>query len=219
MMKPTIKQTIFSAAVVVIAVLVVYFSKSAQVNRKLSPEKNIEAAKIKGNSSSLIRLVEFSDFQCPSCAFSQTSIQKLFENYPNILSLEFRHFPLPMHPWAYEAAKFAECSAEQGKFWGYHDLLFQEQKKWSEDPDPLTLFYAFGNQLKLDTQKLRECLMGDAVKMRIEKDVALGKSAQVNSTPTFFVGEVRMVGGKQLEEKVPELIKANRAYRVQRNDQ
>jgi protein-disulfide isomerase len=91
-----------------------------------------------GNEKAKITIVEFSDFQCPFCErFFIDTLPQLKKEYLDTgkAQLTFRHFPLTsIHPNAQKAHEASECANEQGKFWEYHDLLFQTQQSWSELP-------------------------------------------------------------------------------------
>lgn len=86
----------------------------------------------KGNQSAQVVIVEFSDFQCPACKAAEPYVQQILQNYAGKIVLYYRNFPLTqLHPFAEKAAEASECANEQGKFWEYHDLLFQNQQEWS----------------------------------------------------------------------------------------
>lgn len=85
-------------------------------------------AQIAGNASARITVVEFSDFECPFCQRSYPTIKQLIKTYGNDLRLAYKHYPLTqIHPHAEAAAEAANCAGEQGKFWQYHDKLFEVQ--------------------------------------------------------------------------------------------
>ncbi len=90
-----------------------------------------DPAHTKGSDTPKVLIVEFSDFQCPACATFTPFVSQIIADYPNDVAVHYRHFPLPMHPFADEAAQAAEAAAEQGKFWEMHDLLFDRQNDWS----------------------------------------------------------------------------------------
>lgn len=160
-----------------------------------------------GPDNAPVTIVEFTDFQCPACARSQESLKKLFEDFPNQIKLHFKHFPLGMHVAALEASKAAECAHEQGKFWAYEELLFDQQMKWGPDIDVQTLLRAYGNDVGLDSKLFDRCMGDKRILERIEKDKMEGQALKVGSTPTFFINGSRVVGYKQLEEKGPEMIR------------
>ncbi|HLD01366.1 MAG TPA: thioredoxin domain-containing protein [Patescibacteria group bacterium] len=89
----------------------------------------------RGNEKAKVTVVEFSDFQCPFCkSFFDNALQEVKKQYIDTGKIAFfyRHYPLTqIHPNAQIAAEASECANEQGKFWEYHDLLFQNQDAWS----------------------------------------------------------------------------------------
>lgn len=194
-------------AVIVVGLLVasVWVARwYVQSNQK--SDSDIASGKIFGPPDAPITIVEFSDFECPSCAKSQLILKKLIEQFPGLIQIQFRQFPLSMHTHAMEASKFSECAAEQGKFWFYQELLFQERASWSRDPDVATLFRAYANAGKLNRAQYERCLKDPKIAGGIEKDRELGLSLQVGSTPTFFINGERLVGSQQLEQRGAELI-------------
>ncbi len=79
---------------------------------------------IRGNDGALVKIVEFSDFECPYCTSSQPTVEGLFEKYGDKISLEYRHYPLSFHANAQKMAEASECAREQGKFWEMHNTIF-----------------------------------------------------------------------------------------------
>ncbi len=82
---------------------------------------------VTGSGSAKVKLVEFSDFQCPFCARAYPTMKAIMEKYGDKVSLEYRHYPLSFHPYAQKAAEASECAGEQGKFWEMHDKMFDLQ--------------------------------------------------------------------------------------------
>ncbi len=79
---------------------------------------------VKGKADAVIKMIEFSDFECSFCRRVAPTIKALQVKYGDKLSLEYRHFPLAFHPNAQKAAEASECAGEQGKFWEFHDKIF-----------------------------------------------------------------------------------------------
>ena len=104
---------------------------TAQPDFKLIRPVDNKLDNILGNKKAKITLVEYSDFECPFCARVLPTLKQLLANYGDQIRLVFRHFPLGIHPYATKAAQAAQCAAEQGKFWEYHDKLFTEQSALS----------------------------------------------------------------------------------------
>lgn len=140
-----------------------------------------------GSDSAKVKLVEFSDLQCPACLAAEPAVKKVRSTYPDQVQLIYRHFPLPQHTHGREAASFAEAAGEQGKFWEMHDKLFDTQAEWSGLADVNLFFTDLGKQVGLDGGKLKQAAVENGVKQRIEDDIAEGQRLGVNSTPTFFI--------------------------------
>lgn len=145
-----------------------------------------------GSDSAKVRLVEFSDFQCPACLAAEPVIRKIRSTYPDQVQLIYRHFPLPQHAHGREAASFAEAAGEQGRFWEMHNKLFDAQAEWSSLPEVNLFFMDLGKQVGLDEGKLKQAAAENGVKQRIEDDIAEGQRLGVNSTPTFFINGHRL---------------------------
>lgn len=79
---------------------------------------------IKGDKNAKIKMMEYTDFECPYCNKAFPTIEALLTKYGNNISLEYRSFPLPFHADAQKAAEAALCAGEQGKFWEMHDKMF-----------------------------------------------------------------------------------------------
>lgn len=86
----------------------------------------------RGKTDALVKIVEFSDFQCPFCSKAHPTVKQVMSEYGDKVQLVFKHFPLiSIHPRAQIAAEAAECAKDQGKFWEFHDQLFEHQADWS----------------------------------------------------------------------------------------
>jgi protein-disulfide isomerase len=82
-----------------------------------------------------VTIVEFSDFQCPFCQRAVSTVNQVLNTYKGKVTLIYKHYPIPsLHPNATMAANASECAREQGKFWEYHDILFNTQTAWSSLP-------------------------------------------------------------------------------------
>ena len=83
------------------------------------------AGYIKGSKDAKIKIIEYTDFECPYCNRAFPTIEALLTKYGNNISLEYRSFPLPFHSSAQKAAEAAICAGDQGKFWEMHDKMFE----------------------------------------------------------------------------------------------
>jgi len=149
-----------------------------------------------GNPQAKITIVEYSDFQCPSCAYMQPTVHNFLDMYKGKVRVAYKYFPLTrIHKNAMNSAHAAECAAQQNKFWPYADQLFSTQSKWEALADPTTSFMAIAQSAQLDASLFTACYADPAKLQNIERDMEEGRERQINATPTFFVGDVRLVGG------------------------
>ena len=152
---------------------------------------------VRGKETAKVTLVEFGDLQCPACKSYEPIVEQLLvdKDLSSKVKLLFKHFPLTsIHKNALGAAKAAEAAGAQGKFWEYHDLLYQKQEEWSElaaiDADKMFVQYA--DDLKLDKTRFKLDLTNQALADKITKQTAEGDSAGVLGTPSFFVNNKKI---------------------------
>jgi len=150
-----------------------------------------------GPEDAPITIIEFSDFQCPFCArFRQQVYDRLKETYGDKIRFVYRDFPLvQLHPNAVPAAIAANCAAEQGKYWEYHDLLFLGGRELNRDT-----FVTYADELGLDVDEFSRCLDDQERHLdEIQKDFDDGVAAGVRGTPTFFINGIPLVGAQPFE--------------------
>lgn len=148
---------------------------------------------IKGNIDAVVTLTEYSDFQCPACAAFQPAVKQALEDHPDNLRLEYKHFPLPIHPLAESAARAAEAAGQQDAFFAYHDLLFENQTTWSNTANPTTLFYKYANDLGLDMDQFKRHYNSSILRDRVRSHGSEAVSLGLTGTPTFFLNGERML--------------------------
>jgi protein-disulfide isomerase len=103
-------------------------------------------------------------------------------------------YPIAFNPTSEVATQAAWCAGEQGKFWEFHHMLFRRQELWNRLAAPLERLSDFAKDLNLDTAALRSCVESGRMQGRVQADKAYGQQLQVNSTPTLFINEYRLVG-------------------------
>jgi protein-disulfide isomerase len=159
-----------------------------------------------GSQSAKITIVEFADFTCPFSKQEFLVVRELLAKYPDRINFVFRNFPLgdANHAGGKEAAMAAVCADSQGKFWPFHDKIFQNQKNFTV-ADLLSL----ASQSGLNVESFASCLESAAVKSKVEKDWADGAALGVTGTPSFFINGEKVEGAIPLEawEKVIASIK------------
>lgn len=143
-------------------------------------------------------LAVFSDFECGGCAAGAAATKQIEALFPGLVRIVYKHHPWFFHAHAKSAAVLAECAGRQGKFWEFHDRLFEDQVDWSRAQDPETFFSKFAAEAKLDSARLAACRKDPAVTAAVETDLKEAGERWVGSTPTFFLNGRRLVGLKQL---------------------
>lgn len=145
-----------------------------------------------GGEDPIVTLTEYSDFQCPACAAFQPVVKELLAEHGEALRLEYNHFPLPFHNLAAAAARAAEAAGQQGKFFAYHDTLFENQASWSKSTNSTRVFEQYAADLGLDVDKFKRhfnsSIIRDHVRAQGEKAIELG----LTGTPTFLLNGERM---------------------------
>jgi len=179
-------------AVVLAAGIAVYLGLQTSASNggagKPSTEVNPGGGHIRGNASAPVTLVEFGDYQCPSCGFYHPIVDELLRRYPDKVKLEFHHYPLvTAHAHALAAAMAVEAAGDQGKYWEMHDVIYNHQKEWSILPNPESQFLAYAAELGLDANKFMQSVKSIDVEKRISDDIKRGSEAKVGGTPTFFI--------------------------------
>ncbi len=157
-----------------------------------------------GVPSAAIEIVEFTDFECPACGVAYKALKQIESQYAGKISVTFKHYPLHYHESAMSAHRAAECANSQGKFWPFHDLLYQSQREWvGKDP---VVFVTYAQVSGLDLQRFKDCFSSPEPDLTIQAEMQEARDSQVNATPTFFINGERIVGGRDLEVKGKEII-------------
>ena len=148
-----------------------------------------------GPADAPIVIVEFSDFQCPFCKrFYDETYQQLMNAYPGKIRFVYRHLPLTsIHPEAFPSAEASMCANEQNAFPQYHDKLFENQDKLGRD-----LYMQIAATLSLDTDSFEECLNTGRYKDLVQQDSDFALNLGVQSTPTFFINGLAIVGAQPI---------------------
>lgn len=181
--------TLGCTTAIVVAVAFLFVRKST-APAPVSDQNLVQAtARLsKGNTQAPITIVEFSDLQCPACKAVQPLLQDLFSQASGSARLVFRHYPLESaHKNALLAAKASEAAANQGKFWQYHDMLYEKQTEWEGLSDPLDFFRTVAKDLGMNAETFDKDIQDPQIEERIRNDQKDGNALQISGTPTFFV--------------------------------
>ncbi len=139
-----------------------------------------------GSEHARITLLEYGDFECPSCKVAVQTPKLLLERFPNRIRFIFRHFPLEeAHPHALMAAEASEAAAAQGKFWPMHDVLFQNQAHLKERD-----LYRYAGELGLDLARYTAEMDDHIYLQKVREHAQGGRRSHIRATPTFFLDGV-----------------------------
>lgn len=148
---------------------------------------------VRGAKDATVTLVEYSDLQCPACAAVEPTLRRIAQDFAGKVRMVYRHFPLMQHPYSNQAARAAEAAGKQGKFWEMHDLLFDEQPKWSSTQNIDATLAGYAARLGLDPNKFKVDYASPSVEQAVSDDNAGAVRSDVNSTPTFFLNGVKLI--------------------------
>lgn len=159
-----------------------------------------DQARVKGDTTAPIRVMEVSDFQCPYCR------QYFEQTYPTIDSLYIERglveyvwlaFPNPNHQKAWPAIEAAFCAGAAGSFWPMHDRLFANQGEWSNAADPVSAFVGYARSLGIDAESFRSCMVQDRAASLIIRDYDAVTRGGVKGTPFFVIADSLSFQGAQ----------------------
>lgn len=149
-----------------------------------------------GPADAPITIVEFADFECPYCARAFGEIETLVNTtHKGQVRLIWKNYPLNVHPWAEQAAVAAECARQQNPaaFWSFARDLYRDQNEIT----PQNLrdhISSYAGSLGLDGKALDACMLGKDAEARVRQDIQDAQAVQINSTPTFVIDGVPVVG-------------------------
>jgi protein-disulfide isomerase len=154
-----------------------------------------DADHVVGPANAPVTLVEYGDFECPSCRKAWPMVKELQRRLGKNLRFVFRNFPLTkLHPNAEHAAEAAEAASAEGAFWQMYDRLFERQFALEDDN-----LIEYATELGLDADRVRAALEGGTYRARVKEDVLSGLESGVNGTPTFFINGERYDGAHGTE--------------------
>jgi len=156
-----------------------------------------------GAEDAPVTIVEFSDFQCPFCKrFREQTFNKIKENFidTGIVKFVYRDLPLSFHPYAQKAAEAAQCAHEQGKFWEYHDKLFENQQQLDENS-----LKKYAADLGLDVEAFTTCLDSGKYEEETLKDAQAAAGQGIGGTPGFIING-KKISGAQPYDKFEQVI-------------
>ena len=148
----------------------------------------IDDQPMKGNAKAAVTVIEFTDYQCPSCALQHPVLNRLVTEYGDRIQLVVRDFPLAQHKEAWVAAEAAEAAREQGKYWEFVALLYGRQSALQAEK-----LKQYATELGLDRTKFDLALDTKKFAEKVQRDFLEGQKVGVDGTPTMFVNGRRVM--------------------------
>lgn len=148
------------------------FATQAQAGQWIGPE------------DATVVILEFADFQCRGCrAFTQGAIRGVRANYPKDVAIVFRHWPLPYHEHAYEAARAAECAAVEGRFTAFHDRAYEYQ----DSLGTVSMARIAAEAGVVDMPRFELCTSDTARVPSVEAGILAARAVQASGVPTIAI--------------------------------
>jgi len=172
----------------------------------------VEGDQVLGSPSAPVTFIEFGDFQCPFCGrFYSTTEKELVEKYVKTgqVKLIWRDFAF-LGQESFDSAVAARCAGEQGKFWEYHNYLFENQKGENRGAFSVANLKNFARALNLETAQFNSCLDSQKYLPAVENETELGRQLGVDGTPSSFINGVHITGAlpfAQFEAVIQEALK------------
>lgn len=182
--------------------------RTADLPRVLEPPVDPEVDHIRGPEDAQLTLLEFVDFECPYCAHATGSWDDLQAHFGDDLRYVVRH--LPHHPHGPLAAKASEAAANQDMFWQWLDLVFTRQHALERED-----LIGYAVELGLDVDRFVKDMDGEAVAVRVERDLSSAATSGAHATPTFFVEGCRLLGSYDARTLTAALEFSRRGVRTQ----
>jgi len=154
-------------------------------------------AAFRGNPEAGVTIVEFSDFECPSCAITASQLTGILLEYRNDVSLYFMNYPLDksinpglkydIHKNAALASFAGVCAQQQGDFWSYHDAMFSNQKKIDRK-----FLIQLAEERGWDAEEFINCMDAEETYQRVLNDIKVGTDIKVQGTPYLYINGRRL---------------------------
>lgn len=166
-------------------------SEEEQLKQALADKVNVDIGNtpVRGNKNAPIKLVVFSDFQCPFSKRGADTVKALIDKYGNKLMFVHKNLPLPFHPEAMPSARAALAAGKQGKFYEYHDKLYENQGRLGED-----LYIEIAKGLSLDINKFNADRNSKEIEEQVKADTNQANTLGFNGTPGFALNGVKILG-------------------------
>lgn len=202
-----ISKTLLSVLIVSALVGSVVGIRNAKGKAAEGPQMSLLAApKAAGNAAARIRVIEFIDYQCPSCAKASFFLHELVKRHPQDVYLEVKYFPLNGHAHSVTSATLVECARMQGKFWEAHYALFTAQPAWRDLDDAKPVLMQALQAAGVDISDVDRCQTDPEIAKQVAAERQAALKLGLKSTPTFYINGEMIVGYMAMSEKMQQLL-------------
>jgi protein-disulfide isomerase len=160
-----------------------------------------DSGRIMGAPTARVWMIIASDFQCPYCKmWHDQTYDALKRDYVDAgrIRMAYMNYPLEMHVQAMPAAEAAMCASAQKRFWEYHSALFRSADAWGKPGDQSATYDSLATAVGVDLAKFRTCTRSHVMRAVVAADKYRMEQGGVASTPTFFIGSMRLEGAQPL---------------------
>lgn len=165
---------------ILLTLLAAFFMVSCQ-------NSDSDAQSMTSDDPNQVVITEYSDYQCPACAYFHPIVEKLKENMGDQLQVNLRFFPLSSHRYAALAARAVQAAKNQDKFYEMHSMIFENQERWSTSSNPAMEFVKYAREIGLNMDQFTDDLNAAETQETVMAQKEEGEDRGVNSTPTFFI--------------------------------
>ena len=159
-----------------------------------------------GSENAPVKIIEYTDFECPACAKGALIVKVYAEKYPESMYVQYKHYPLNMNQGAFRMALYAECAAKQDLFWPLHYKFFSQQWRIKKSVNKEDVLKEMAVETGLDPLLLENCLTDPKAREIVEFERLEGKLSGVSATPTYFINEEMVVGWTNLGRKIDQYL-------------
>ncbi len=153
----------------------------------------VDGRPFRGPAEAPVTIVVFSDFQCTYCAGLEPVLRAVLDTYPKQVKVVSMQYPLRSHKYSFVSAQGVLAAREQGKYWEFHDKLFELQKNLNDG-----MVRGIARMLGLDMERFNTDLKSPMIRAKILNDVAVGQKAGVHGTPAVYING-KVLGNRSFE--------------------
>lgn len=188
-------------AFVVLAVGVVFYAVQRSGDETGNASTSVEAT----SDPQPVEILKYSDYQCPACKMYIPLENELEREFGEMVSFEYRHFPLNGHAYAGLASRSVEAAAEQDHREAMHEMIFDGQEEWSQG-NAGEIFRGYAEEIGLDLNQFEEDLESEEIRQRVQNQKAEGERRQVRATPTYFINGRKIQQNPQSYEQFRAIV-------------